>query len=122
MFNLIVNILGRMAAQRMIRQFTRSAAVDESKDQPIQTEEALVHAKTDSLESYIIHFYIAERDEVVNCEVSRSVGQYLEKGWRGTLCHKGGKFFSFEHEGEMICEGKGLFPSDTLWDPSDLLW
>lgn len=120
MFDLMVRILGRAAARRTVRQFTRSTAVDKSEGQPILTEEALVHAKTDSLECYIIHFYIAERDEVVNCEVPQSVGRYLEKHWRGTLCHKGGKFFSFEHEGEVICESN--FPPNNLLDPSDLIW
>ena len=57
---------------------------------------------------------------MVNCEVPQSVGRYLEKGWRGTLCHKGGKFFSFEHEGEVI--RKEDFPANDRWDPSDLIW
>ena len=111
MTNILMRILGRAA----VRKFTRVTAVDKSEGLPLLTEEALVHAKTDSPDCYIIHFYIVDRDDVVNCEVPYSIGRYLEKGWRGTLCHQGGKFFSFEHEGEMICEEN--FPPIGPWDP-----
>ena len=99
MTNLLMHILGRAA----VREFTRATAVDKSAGEPVLSEEALVHAKTESSDCFIIHFYIAQRDTVVNCEVPDQIGKHLKKGWRGTLCHQGGKFFSFEHEGEMIC-------------------
>jgi len=111
MTNLLMHILGRTA----VRQFTRATSVDKSEGQPILTEEALVHRKTNSPDCYIIHFYVAARDDVVNCEVPYSVGRYLEKGWHGTLRHQGGRFFSFEHEGEMICEEN--FPPVWPLDP-----
>lgn len=111
MTNLLISILGRAA----VREFTRATAVDKAEGNPVLSEEALVHAKTDSPDCFIIHFYVAARDEVVNCEVPYQIGKYLEKGWRGTLCHQGGKFFSFEHEGKIICEEN--FPPVGPRDP-----
>ena len=120
MMNLLMRVLGRAAARSMVGKFNRSISMDSWKDQPPLSEEALVHAKTDGLECYLIHFYIAERDEVVNCEVPASIGRYLEKGWRGILSHQGGRFLSFEHEGEVI--RKENFPANDWGDPSDLIW
>lgn len=83
-------------------------AVDKSKDEPVIAEEALVHAKTEHSNRYnglyIIHFYIGARDTVVNCDVPYEIWNYLEKGRRGILCHQGGRFYSFESNGEMICQ------------------
>lgn len=111
MFNVLMSILGRTA----VREFTRATSVDKSEGQPLLAEEALVHAKTDSPDCYIIHFYISTRNEVVNCEVPYQIGKYLQKGWRGILHHQGGKFFSFERESEEICEEN--FPPVGPWDP-----
>lgn len=83
-------------------------AVDKSKGEPLLAEEALVHAKSDHVTRYdsfyIIHFYIAARDTVVNCGVPEAVWYRLKKGQRGILCHQGGTFYSFEYNGELICE------------------
>lgn len=111
MTNLLMRIFGRAA----LREFTRATGVDKSKGESLLSEEALVHAKSDSPDCFIIHFYVAQRDTVVNCEVPYQIGTYLEKGWRGTLCHQGGKFFSFEYNGEMICEE--AFPPVGPFDP-----
>ncbi|MBR4099126.1 MAG: hypothetical protein IKK44_03975 [Clostridium sp.] len=87
-------------------------AYDKSEGEPLLAEEALVHAKTEQNQWFVIHFYIAARDDVVNCAVPWEIGKYLQKGWRGTLCHQGGQFFSFEHNGELICE-------DTFYGPPE---
>ena len=52
---------------------------------------------------YIIHFYIAERDTVVNCEVSEELWRDLPMKSRGILTHQGGKFDSFETNDIMYC-------------------
>lgn len=84
------------------------SSVDKSKGEPLLSEEALVHAKTDHVHRYdsfyIIHFYIAARDTVVDCSVPREIFHRLKKGQRGILCHQGGLFYSFESNGELICE------------------
>jgi len=76
--------------------------VDRNKGESLLTEEALVHAKSDHgtrlNHIYIIHFYIAARDTVVNCEVPQQIWFHLEKGQRGTLCLQGGEFHSFKTE------------------------
>ena len=82
--------------------------VDKSKGEPLLTEEALVHAKSDHVTRYtsfyLIHFYIAARDTVVTCGVPEHVWHRLKKGQRGLLCHQGGTFYSFEYNGELLCE------------------
>lgn len=87
---------------------TRRNAIDKIKGEPLLAEDALVHDKSDHVNRYtslyIIHFYIAARDTVVNCEVSREIWMRLEKKQRGILCHQGGQFYSFECNGELICE------------------
>lgn len=87
---------------------TRRNSVDKIKGEPLLAEEALVHAKTDHVNRYsslyIIHFYIAARDTVVNCEVSYEIWRRLEKKQRGILCHQGGQFYSFECNGALICQ------------------
>ena len=70
------------------------------------TEEALVNRKSDSAtafyHAYWLHFYIAQRDTVIDCQVSRFVWQKLNKGDRGMLTHQGNTFLSFERDGELI--------------------
>lgn len=86
----------------------RRNAVDKSKGEPLLAEEALIHAKSDHSNRYnsfcIIHFYIAARDTVVSCGVPEEIWYRLQKGQRGLLCHQGGTFYSFEYNGELICE------------------
>lgn len=81
----------------------RKLYVDKSKNEPILSETALVHAKSDHSwprkrydSFYVIHFYIANRDAVVDCEVPEKIWRSLEKGTHGTLCHRGGEFHSFQ--------------------------
>ena len=85
-------------------QAARRVYTDKSDGEPILTEEALIHAKSEHCGCHIIHFYIAARDTVVNCGVPEEVWYRLEKGQRGILCHQGGSFYSFEYNGELICE------------------
>ena len=83
-------------------------AVDKTKGEPLLAEEALVHAKTDHSNRYnsfyTIHFYISARDTVVTCGVPEGIWHRLKKGQRGILCHQGGTFYSFEYNGELLCE------------------
>ena len=79
--------------------------IDRSKGEPLLSEEALVYAKSDhgciaahSESFYVVHFYVATRDTVVDCEVPKKIWSCLEKGQRGTLCHRGGEFHSFKTE------------------------
>jgi len=90
--------------RRLISEVTFRTSADKSEGQPLVAENALVHAKSDSCDCYIIHFYIAARDDVVNCCVPYEIWRYLQKGWRGLLFHQGGLFYSFEHEEELICQ------------------
>ena len=79
---------------------------DPIEGQPTLTEEALVHDKSEFTTKYsgiyIIHFYVAARDTVVNCEVSQDLWQSLERKSRGLLTHQGGAFHSFQTNGEII--------------------
>ena len=72
---------------------------DKSDGEEILAEQALVHDKSDYRvfysDVYVIHFYIPDRDTVVNCEVSRDLWQGLERNYSGVLVHQGGKFISF---------------------------
>ena len=86
----------------------RRLYVDKIKGEPIRSEDALVHAKSDHswpLERYdsfyVIHFYIADRNTVVHCEVPEKIWLQLEKGQRGELCHQGGEFHSFQTEDHL---------------------
>ena len=85
--------------------FTVRLRYSRGKDQrePRVTEEALVHRKSDSAtafyHAYWLHFYIAQRDAVIDCQVSRFVWQKLNKGDRGMLTHQGNTFVSFERDG-----------------------
>lgn len=93
---------------------------DSSKDEPILTEHAKVHAKSEhagfrgvSAAKYI-HFYVPERDAVVTCRVPDGIWHYLPKNDWGLLCHQGGAFFSFCRDcgGELV----ELKDYSTVWD------
>ena len=81
---------------------------DKVDGEPLLAEEALVHDKSDYIRRYdsfyIIHFYIAARDTVVDCEVPYYIWRDLEMKSRGVLTHQGGKFYSFESDGVMYRE------------------
>lgn len=103
LFGLLIPIVALLVSCLLYRN-----SVDKSKGEPLLAEEALVHAKTDHCgryaSFYIIHFYIAARDTVVDCGVPEEIFYRLQKGQRGLLCHQGGTFYSFECNGELICE------------------
>ena len=84
--------------------------------EPLLAEEALVHAKSDFAgryqQFYTIHFYIAARDTVVDCEVPYEIWRDLEMKSRGTLTHQGGMFYSFETKDAMYCE-ESLYAPDA---------
>ena len=73
---------------------------DKVDGEPLLAEEALVHDKSEYVRRYgsfyVIHFYIAARDTVVDCDVPCEVWRDLPRKARGTLTHQGGKFYSFE--------------------------
>ena len=82
---------------------------DKSKDEPVLTEKARLHAKDEYRSGYActtkyLNFYIPERDTVVVCKVPDNIWTYLPKGDWGVLCHQGGIFFSFTRDcdGEVI--------------------
>jgi len=111
MFHSLVHMLGR----RLMSELAFRTSADKADGLPLIAEEALVHAKSDSFDCYIIHFYISDRDNVVNCCVPYEIWRYLQKGWRGLLCHQGGLFYSFEHNKELICED--TIPTLTFTQP-----
>ena len=82
---------------------------DKVDGEPLLAEEALVHDKSDYTRRYgcfyVIHFYVAARDEVVTCDVPYEVWRDVEMKSRGTLTHQGGKFYSFETGGVMYIGG-----------------
>ena len=98
------NYLIRDALRATLRDIAYMSAVDKFEGEPVLAESALVHAKTEHMDCYIIHFYIAARDTVVNCAVPYEIYRDLEMKKRGTLTHQGGLFFSFETEDTMYCE------------------
>ena len=87
----------------------RKKMSDKVDGEPLLAEEALVHAKTDYTRRYgcfyVIHFYVAARDEVVTCDVPYEVWRDVDMKSRGTLTHQGGKFYSFETQGVMYVGG-----------------
>ena len=99
----------RLLSHKIFREQARNVAgqanlrihTDKVKDEPILEEEALVHAKSEHTHVFIIHFYIAARDTVVNCALPKDIWQQLRKGQRGTLRHQGGLFCHFESEGHL---------------------
>ena len=106
-FTRIVIILLLMGLSLMLTVWYRRKMSDKVDGEPLLAEEALVHAKTDYTRRYgcfyVIHFYIAARDEVVTCDVPYEVWRDVEMKSRGTLTHQGGKFYSFETQGVMYC-------------------
>ncbi len=73
------------------------------KNDPIFTEEAVVHAKpfnTNRFDSlFTMDFHIVERDTIVSCKVPYNVWNLLEEGQKGILTHKGGFLLCFECNG-----------------------
>ena len=100
----MTNTLLRLLFRPLMSEIGYRTGVDKAKGEPLVAEEALVHAKSEHCDCYIIHFYIASRDTVVNCDMPYEVWRALNKGWRGILCHQGGDFYSFEYEGILYCE------------------
>ncbi len=88
---------------------------DRADGEPLLAEEALVHAKSDHGTEYdhiyLIHFYIAARDDVVTCEVPYEIWRNLDMKIRGTLTHQGGRFYSFETKDAIYCK-ESLYPPD----------
>ena len=91
-FNYLISRLIRP----VVEQVNNNIHSDTSDREPELIEEALVHAKSSFTNCYIIHFYIAARDTVVNCNVSVDLWKQLKKGERGYLRHQGGHLISFE--------------------------
>lgn len=87
----------------------RKKMSDKVDGEPLLAEEALVHDKSDYTRRYgsfyVIHFYVAARDEVVTCDVPYEIWRDLAMKSRGTLTHQGGKFYSFETQGVMYVGG-----------------
>ena len=65
----------------------RKKMSDKVDGEPLLAEEALVHDKSDYTRRYgcfyVIHFYIAARDEVVTCDVPYEVWRDVEMKSRG---------------------------------------
>ena len=87
--------------------FFRKKMSDKVDGEPLLAEEALVHDKSDYVRRfgsfYVIHFYVAARDTVVDCDVPYEIWRDLEMKSRGILTHQGGKFYSFETKDTMYC-------------------
>lgn len=81
---------------------------DKVEGEPLLSEQALVHAKSDYSTRYsdirVIHFYIAARDTVVDCDLPYWLWKDIPMKSRGILTHQGGKFHSFETPEAMYCE------------------
>ena len=104
----MINSLLRLLARPILRQVNLQIGVDKADGDPLLTEEALVHAKSEHVGVYMIHFYISARDTVVDCDVPYEIWRELKKGQRGTLSHQGGQFHSFVNRdcGESLCTSK----------------
>ena len=106
-FTRSVIILLLMGLSLMLTVWYRRKMSDKVDGEPLLAEEALVHDKSDYTRRYgcfyVIHFYVAARDEVVTCDVPYEVWRDVEMKSRGTLTHQGGKFYSFETQGVMYC-------------------
>lgn len=107
MFAKIVGILLFMGVFFFCTHWFRRKMSDKVDGEPLLAEEALVHAKSDYVRRYdsfyVIHFYVAARDTVVDCDVPYEVWRDLEMKSRGILTHQGGQFYSFEIKDAMYC-------------------
>lgn len=101
--------LFRFLLRPLISEAAYRSNVNKIDSEPVLAEEALVHAKSDSVDLFIIHFYVSARDTVVNCEVPYEIWRDLEMKKRGTLTHQGGLFYSFETQDAIYCE-ESLYP------------
>lgn len=113
MQEILITVIGFLVFL-LIGHWRRRSFVDSPDNQSILAEEALVHAKSEHGsrfdQFYIIHFYIAARDTVVDCDVPFEIWRDLEMKTRGTLTHQGGIFYSFEMKDAIYCE-------DSLREP-----
>ena len=105
---MLAKMTGALAATGIMAlagDWMRRSFSDKIDGEPLLAEEALVHAKSDHGTEYdhfyIIHFYVAARNEVVNCEVTYELWRNLPMKSRGTLTHQGGMFYSFESHGTL---------------------
>ena len=107
MFAKIVGILLFMGVFFFCTHWFRRKMSDKVDGEPLLAEEALVHAKSDYVRRYdsfyVIHFYVAAWDTVVDCDVPYEVWRDLEMKSRGILTHQGGQFYSFEIKDAMYC-------------------
>ena len=94
------HLLARMIFKDAAHWAARRIYPEKSEGEPLLTEEALIHAKSEHCGCHIIHFYVAARDTVVDCEVKPSLWRELELKKRGLLTHQGGKFYSFEPQND----------------------
>lgn len=93
---------------------------DSVKGEPVLTEHAKVHAKSEtggyrrSPPAYYLYFYVPERDTVVVCKVPKGIWEYLPKNDWGMLYHQGGAFFSFQRD----CDGEIIDPESyaQIWE------
>ena len=103
----MVGILLFLGVFLFFSMWYRRKMSDKVDGEPLLAEEALVHEKSDYVRRYdsfyVIHFYIASRDIVVDCDVPYEVWRDVEMKSRGTLTHQGGKFYSFETKDAMYC-------------------
>ena len=108
-FAKLVGALVVMGLAMMLAVWYRRKMSDKVDGEPLLAEEALVHDKSDYVRRYgsfyVIHFYVAARDEVVTCDVPYEIWRDVEMKSRGTLTHQGGKFYSFETQGVMYIGG-----------------
>ena len=108
-FAKMVGILLFLGVFLFVSVWYRRKMSDKVDGEPLLAEEALVHDKSDYTRRYgcfyVIHFYVAARDEVVTCDVPYEVWRDVEMKSRGTLTHQGGKFYSFETQGIMYIGG-----------------
>ena len=113
-FAKIVGALVVMGLAVLYAVWYRRKMSDKVDGEPLLAEEALVHDKSDYTRRYgsfyVIHFYVAARDTVVDCDVPYAVWRDLEMKSRGILTHQGGRFYSFETKDTMYC---GEYPLTT---------
>ena len=115
LFAKLTGALATIGLMAFARGWLRHRMSDKMDGKPLLAEEALVHAKSDHGtvydHIYLIHFYIAARDDVVTCEVPYEIWRDLEMKSRGTLTHQGGMFYSFETKDAIYCEESLYLPN-----------